>query len=310
MLRFSFGGGLLGSVEDLRASLAEQLGTFEARHGLPAEYPDAHIRFALLTGVSKFSKVSIFSDLNNLNDITLDAPYSAICGYTEHDIDTVFAPELPGLDREVAPETLLSSFDVDHIATEALLFQAGHLTIDRVEEIPGLAQVALRYPNLKVRTALNGALLPALTGHDSHYAVQMGRLYRLLQAGDVAGLREVFHAFFATVPHDWHRANPIARYEGYWASVCYSHFAALGLDIVLEDVTSHGRMDMAVRLAQRVYLFEFKVVELVPEGRALQQLQDRGYADKYRATGQAVHLVGIEFSRDERNIVGFETLAL
>ena len=42
MLRFSFGGGLLGSVEDLRASLDEQLGTFEARHGLPAEYPDAH----------------------------------------------------------------------------------------------------------------------------------------------------------------------------------------------------------------------------------------------------------------------------
>ncbi|GAB1385183.1 hypothetical protein MASR1M59_03310 [Melaminivora sp.] len=61
---------------------------------------DAHIRFAFLTGVSKFSKVSIFSGLNNLNDITIDASYSAICGYTDADVDTVFAPELPGLDRQ------------------------------------------------------------------------------------------------------------------------------------------------------------------------------------------------------------------
>ncbi|MFW9609301.1 MAG: AAA family ATPase, partial [Aquaspirillum sp.] len=61
---------------------------------------DAVIKFVFLTGVSKFSKVSLFSGLNNLNDITLDAEYSAICGYTDHDIDTVFAPELAGLDRE------------------------------------------------------------------------------------------------------------------------------------------------------------------------------------------------------------------
>ncbi len=61
---------------------------------------NAHIKFAMLTGVSKFSKVSLFSGLNNLNDITLDASYSAICGYTEEDIDTVFAPELFDLNRD------------------------------------------------------------------------------------------------------------------------------------------------------------------------------------------------------------------
>jgi hypothetical protein len=76
----------------------------EIRDGLRNLYSvikdsDAHIRFAFLTGVSKFSKVSLFSGLNNLKDITIDARYSAICGYTEADLDTVFAPELPGLDR-------------------------------------------------------------------------------------------------------------------------------------------------------------------------------------------------------------------
>ena len=61
---------------------------------------DAHIKFAMLTGVSKFSKVSLFSGLNNLKDITVDSRYSAICGYTDEDVDRVFAAELPGLDRE------------------------------------------------------------------------------------------------------------------------------------------------------------------------------------------------------------------
>ena len=61
---------------------------------------DAHVRFSFFTGVSKFSKVSLFSGLNNLIDITLEPEFSAVCGYTDRDLDTVFAPELPGLDRD------------------------------------------------------------------------------------------------------------------------------------------------------------------------------------------------------------------
>ena len=57
---------------------------------------DARIRFTFLTGVSKFSKVNLFSQLNSLTDITLDPAYSSICGYTERDLDTVFAPEARG----------------------------------------------------------------------------------------------------------------------------------------------------------------------------------------------------------------------
>ena len=67
---------------------------------------------------------------------------------------------------------------------------------------------------------------------------------------------------------------------------------------------------MAVRFNHQVWLFEFKVVELFPNGKAIQQLRDRHYAEKYRLPGQNVHLVGIEFSRDNRNIVGFETETL
>ncbi len=59
-----------------------------------------HVRFTFVTGVSMFSKVSLFSGLNNLEDISLDPRYATICGYTEGDLDRVFAPELGGLDRD------------------------------------------------------------------------------------------------------------------------------------------------------------------------------------------------------------------
>ncbi|MDZ7857378.1 ATP-binding protein [Sphaerotilus sp.] len=329
---------------------------------------DEHLKFVFITGVSKFSKVSLFSGLNNLFDITLEARWSALCGYTDDDLDTVFAPELPGLDREeirrwyngynwggtsvynpfdalllfktrefkpywfetgtptflidmltsrhwftpdlsrtVATETLLSAFDVERIETEALLFQAGYLTIDSVWAIPGRKEYTLKYPNKEVQASLNDSLLRVLTGGSRISEPQVSRLYRVLQAQDVAALRELFHAFYASIPHDWYRSNDIAKYEGYYASVFYSHFAALGFDIRVEETTNHGRIDMAVEFGGAVWIFEFKVVELVPEGKALAQIKAKGYADQYRGRGEPIHLVGVEFSRDSRNIVGFET---
>ena len=59
-----------------------------------------HLRFVMVTGVSMFSKVSLFSGLNNLKDISVDARFATVCGYTDGDLDTVFAPELEGLDRD------------------------------------------------------------------------------------------------------------------------------------------------------------------------------------------------------------------
>ncbi len=344
----------------------------EMRDGLRNLYSvlkdeDAHIRFAMLTGVSKFSKVSLFSGLDNLTDITVDASYSDICGYTDADVDTVFAPELPGLDREeirlwyngynwtgtsvynpfdllllfrsrelkpywfetgtptflvdlltqrqtftpdlehlVALESLLSSFDVDEIATEALMFQAGYLTIGSVQRIGAQPRYTLRYPNQEVRSSLNDVLLRRYLPDNAAVMRNTGRLYELLLANDFDGLRTLFTAFFASIPNDWYRNSPIARFEGYYASVFYSHFAALGLDIRLEDATNKGRVDMTVLFNSNVYLFEFKVVEHSPQGRALQQIRERGYADKYRARGENIHLIGVEFSQAERGVVGFE----
>ena len=328
---------------------------------------DAHIRFSLITGVSKFSKVSLFSGLNNLKDITLDPRYSAVCGYTETDLDMVFTPELTGLDRDairdwyngycwrgeekvynpfdilllfdhrrfdawwfetgtpaflvetlfrrrvvsvsldgmLGSNELLSAFDVDHIGTEALLFQTGYLTITAEEDLGGETLYRLGYPNREVRQSLNRCLLRYLVKDATRQIANQVRLYRLLEANDFAGLEELFQAFFASIPYEWYTNNDIAHYEGYYASVFYSYFAALGLDIIVEDSTSHGRLDMAVTFNDNVYLFEFKVVELAGEGAAMAQLRSRGYADKYRHLGQPIHLIAVEFSKDRRNLSAF-----
>ena len=329
---------------------------------------DAHIRFSFLTGVSKFSKVSLFSGLNNLIDITLEAEYSAICGYTEEDLDSVFAPELPGLDRDeirdwyngyswlgeekvynpfdilllfdkrkfrawwfetgtptflvespfqrrisslalddmLGSTDLLSAFDVDHIGTEALLFQTGYLTIRRTEPRGNRIYYRLGYPNLEVRQSLNESLLNHMTGDASRREAHSAQLYDLLLANDFAGLERLFQGFYASIPYEWYTNNDIANYEGYYASVFYSYFAGLGLDVAVEDSSSHGRLDMAVRFNDNVYLFEFKVVEMTPEGAAMAQLKEKRYADKYRGLGQPIYLVAVEFSKDARNLAAFE----
>lgn len=61
---------------------------------------DRYLKFVFFTGVTKFSKVSIFSDLNHLTDITLNNSYSEICGITENELLTCFEPEIQALSQE------------------------------------------------------------------------------------------------------------------------------------------------------------------------------------------------------------------
>jgi hypothetical protein len=371
---------ILDNILDSATALA-------VREGLKSLYSvikeaDAHIHFAFLTGVSKFSKVNLFSGINNLRDITLSEPFSAICGYTEHDVDTLFADQLPGLDRDKirrwyngynwtgvavynpfdllllfverefgawwcstgtptflfkmmqqcnfftprladlrAGVELISALDVDQMTPEALLFQTGYLTIKKINPtLSGSRTFTLGYPNVEVEQSLNTSLLAAYTGGGSHTETHRQALEDLLSNNDTAGMRELFHAFFATIPHQWYSNNPISQYEGFYASVFYSYFAALGLDTRVEDATNLGRIDMMLRACGRIYLFEFKVVDSVAGGipsdgapsggRALQQIKDKGYADKYRAEGLPIYLIGVEFSKAQRNVVGFEVEAL
>ncbi len=332
---------------------------------------DEHVCFCFLTGVSKFSKVSLFSGLNNLEDITLDPRFSSLCGYTEEDLDAVFSAELEGLDRErlrdwyngyswggseriynpfdvllllkqrefrnwwcesgnssflvdlllekgipwcrldgmVTSEELLSRFDVGAIAPEALLFQTGYLTVLERLEIADSPRYRLGYPNREVRQSLNGDLLGRVlgAGNTGERISQTRHLREVLASGDLAGLEAALRAFLASVPHQWHTKNPMGSYEGWYASLLQAYFVAADAEVRAEESGSQGRADLIVRGFGRVYVFEFKMRDRAGAEVALRQLKERGYADRYLGQGEPVHLVGLEFSAETRNLAGFET---
>ena len=215
-----------------------------------------------------------------------------------------FLPDLASLRCSMY---LLSSFDIGEIAPEALLFQTGYLTIiDVAQPVLGQWVYTLGYPNFEVEASLNSALLGSYgTEERASFEVRL-HLLDILKANDIPAMKALFHSFYASIPHDWYRKNPLAKFEGYYATVFYSYFAALGLEIRVEDTTNKGRIDMSVRFNGHIYLFEFKVVEITPKGSALEQLKAKGYADKYKQYGEPIHLIGVEFSRKSRNIVGFD----
>ena len=330
-----------------------------------------HVRFVFVTGVSMFSKVSLFSGLNNLEDISLDPRYATVCGYTDADLDTVFAPELPGLDREevrrwyngyhwrggekvynpfdvlllfrnrefrpwwfetgspeflfrmlmekeaspidlerrVTDGKLVSKFDVDDIGVDALLFQTGYLTITEEERHGPQTFYTLDYPNFEVQQSLNDGLLGYLGKTGKEVSDHGWALCGLLGEHDFHGFGERLRSFLAGVPYPWHDSGDLGRYESWYASMLYMMFRTIGVDLRVEDSSSHGRSDMVVFHGGQVFVLEFKVAADEGDteaalGRAMGQMRDRGYGEKYRDRGQPVHLVGLSFGRAERNLLG------
>jgi hypothetical protein len=331
---------------------------------------DASLKFVFITGVSKFSKVSLFSGLNNLQDITLHEQYATICGYTHEEMLSTFAERLDGVDvaevrrwyngynflgepvynpfdvllfldtkdfrnywfetgspsflikliqqkRYPVPnleqvrstDELLSSFDVNRIELVPLLWQTGYLTIRKTRRMAASIGYTLDYPNLEVKYSLTNAILNELSQESAAKTENMERLYDCLSdQEDLSCLRDIFYAFFASIPNEWYSSSQVASYEAFYASVFYCYFTALGLDVRVEDSTNHGRIDMTVLHEGRVFIMEFKVVELDrTSGAAIEQIRRKRYWEKYQTAGAAeIILIGVEFSKAERNITAYE----
>ena len=98
---------ILGNIEDT-AQVTEIRDVLKAFYSV-IKTTDRHLRFAFLTGVSKFSRVSVFSDLNNLDDLTMNARVATLCGYTQEELEANFAEHLQQLAEELGcplPEAL------------------------------------------------------------------------------------------------------------------------------------------------------------------------------------------------------------
>ena len=280
MVRLSFCGGSFTGPDVLEANVMEQLAAAERRLGVVPEYLTAAGRFAfLLEALQEWYNGYSWRGADKVYN-----PYDVLLLLRRHEfeahwfetgtpaflVDKLFERRLStvSVGDMVSTGELLSAFDVHHIGTEALLFQTGYLTITGEERLGGKVLYRLGYPNREVRQSLNDHLLRHLVQDSDRQTANSIRLARLLEAHDCTGLKDLFHAFFASIPY---QCNHIADYEGFSASVFYSYFAALGYDVAVEESSSHGRLDMAVR-----------------------------------AAGEPIHLIGVEFSRATRNITAFE----
>ncbi len=322
---------------------------------------DANIKFAFLTGVSKFSKTSIFSGLNNLKDISLDSRYATLCGYTQGELEGYFGeyllnvdlqevkdwyngynflgedvynpfdillfldnPDrqfknywfstgtptflislieskdyfLPRLTNLVVGEQLLDSFDIDNLDIEVILFQAGYLTIDRVEDTPfGAINYRLRMPNKEVRLSFNDYIIHRLF-EDQEVVNKKVELYNVLLRQDLEGFKRALISLFASIPYTHYVKNRLRHSEGFYATVVYVYLQSLGVYIVGEDVTNRGRIDITVKFPKTIYIMEIKVTEEDP----LRQIKEKGYYEKYLSEGKDVYLVGISFAPEKKNV--------
>ncbi len=387
----------------------------ELREGLKNLYSamkaqDAHLQFVFMTGVTKFSKVSLFSGINQLKDLTLSSRFATVCGYTQTDLETTFGAHLAGVDWDQlkrwyngygflgepvynpfdillfisedqqyrnywfetgspsflikllkrrraflpdlegveASEEILDSFDIERIDPVTLLFQAGYLTIDYTRNPFGQLLFVLRVPNQEVRQALANQLADAYTGRlPSERLTWQKGLYAPLSQGDVPALIAAIRRLFAGIPWQNFRNNDLPEAEGYYASVLYAFFASLNAEIIPEDVSNHGQVDLTVKLADYIYVIEIKVrqrtspgwsasaarEQTLQEGEsgtrtgapttppgspsppatnpALAQIRARDYSAKYRGLpGRGLFELGLVFDSQDRNLVQADWQAL
>jgi hypothetical protein len=327
---------------------------------------DQWLRFVLLTGVTKFSKVSVFSDLNMLRDISMSSYYAGICGISVRELEACFVPELEELaanngmtyeeavaemkkrydgycfakqgERMFNPFSVLNTlaerdfayywfktgtptylieqlkrenFDLLRFAegveipaesiddyradggnTVSLLYQSGYLTIVGYTN----DRYTLNFPNEEVRYGFLKELLPYYTYRPPGQEFYADYFVDDLRAGNVDGFMGRMRAFFANIPYELNDQT-----ERHYQVVFYWVFTLMGQYTLTEVRSAKGRSDAVVMTADRVYVFEFKLNGRLDE--ALSQIEEKGYAIPYEAGSRKVVKIGVEFDKNERNIV-------
>lgn len=330
---------------------------------------DADLQFVFITGVTKFAKAGIFSNLNNLEDITFQKKYANICGYTQNDIETQFLTYLDGVDLNklknwyngynfLGNETqkvynpfdillfisndniyknywfetgtpsflikllqkncyylprlenlhltdgALGSFDVENLSVEILLLQSGYLTITQaiLDNTMDIMLYTLDYPNFEVKQSLTDRILADMFGGNNYAVAYHLQMRDALNNNDMNGAVAILKSFLSSIPHDWYRNTRLASYEGYYCSVVYTFFNAMGLHVIPEDNTNLGQIDLTLKLADKIVILEFKLLKNGDAASALKQIKDKKYADKYISSGKPIYLMGISFDNKKRNI--------
>jgi len=331
---------------------------------------DEYIQFCILTGVTKFSKTSIFSDLNNLYDISLDNNFNSMLGYTEIELEKYFEEYIEdcckvkgydkkkllqkikrwyngynfsGVDRLYNPfsillffktyefknywyetgtptfllnllyekqydlsnletlelfESSLGKFEIENLSAEAVLFQTGYLTIKKKMDTPRGILYKLHYPNLEVKNSLIDNLLKTyINKNNNETDKKILEMEAQLEAEDIHGFIENIKFIFSGIPNVL-----FVKKEAYYSSVIYTILALVGINAEFEQMNNLGRLDCAIKISDKVYIFEFKLNQPAEEG--VKQIKEKKYADKYEKSLKK-YLIGVELCDNLRNIKNY-----
>ena len=333
---------------------------------------DEHLQFTFITGVTKFSKVSIFSDLNQLNDISFDKDFSAICGITQKEMEKTFKPEIQALAEEISlsyegcltelkrmydgyhfhqkgeglynpfslinalfkkefgnywfasgtPTFLLNKlkqcdFDAREFSTDEvsatqltlqdyrddnpnpipLFYQTGYLTIKSYDA--RLREYYLGYPNDEVRYSFLDCLVPYFTqSTKDSSSLSIGKFYKDVQSGDIDSFMTRFKSLFAKLPYSSKTDDTVI--EQNFQNIIYIVFVLMGQFVGVEQHYSQGRVDCVVQADNYIYLFEFKRDKSADE--ALQQIEEKKYAEPFASDKRKLFKIGVNFDSKEKNI--------
>ena len=184
---------------------------------------------------------------------------------------------------------------IENLELKALLFQTGYLTIKHIDRQRGW--FTLDYPNREVEEAMSNYLIASLLHRqaiDSRAPIfDIGDAFRENHPERVV---EIIHSLLKDVPS----LLLDGKDEHFYHALVHLHFRYLGLFMDSEVHTSDGRMDAVVQTDERVFILEFKIDQ--PAQKAIDQILEKGYADKFRAGRKLLTGMGISFDSGRKGV--------
>ncbi len=177
------------------------------------------------------------------------------------------------------------------------MFQAGYLTIKEVIDEFDTIYYQLCYPNREVKISFNNYLCYLFL--DPSITTSKRAILHVFQSGDLQNLETIIRQLFASIAYNNFTNNEIAHYEGFYSSVIYAYFSSLAMiEIIPEDVTNKGRIDLTIKAFDKTYIIEFKL----NDGNPLGQIKHKKYYEKYSGN---IYIIGIIFNSSDRNVSQF-----
>lgn len=181
----------------------------------------------------------------------------------------------------------LGTFDVESLSPITLLFQTGYLTIHDYDV--ALNKYKLDYPNLEVSESFNKYLLVALSNSNvTDVERATSQLTTALKDNDINLFCAYLQSLLANIPYQIH-----IHEKSYYHSLFQIIGSLLGLETDSEISTDKGRIDMVISTKNFIYIFEFKFN--ADAEKALKQIEERKYYEKYLLKGKDIILVGVSF---------------